>query len=385
MTRRKRSLRQIAPPLLEQIQKWKRSEKCHRCGLPEGFRDFALSSEGCYHCTEYLKLQSRVEGGREEPRLLELITSLRDRPGAEWDAIVAWSGGKDSSYLLHRFKEVYGLRVLAATVKGVFLSQTAERNIAKGLEALGVDHLWLQPEPRTLEVLQLGFRSATRTGIEADVCDLCDGLTRKRIVETAIERDIPMIVHGADPFQLIDFKLHEAVGPLATADACWPHLARLRGVFRELYEIPQLAMLDEPPREIYPFLFIPYSEAKISAAVRELGIIEEVDPDLTNCKLVFLMNIVELLRRGYPAYVHNTSAAVLQGELPLAEALAEVEQWLGEYVEGRYDDEVFAAFPELGLTLEELIDPTEPLDIETSSVRGGVGSGGASNVPSGTS
>jgi tRNA(Ile)-lysidine synthase TilS/MesJ len=365
------SLRDHAPLLRRRIAQWTSMRKCSRCLLPEAFRDIRFDEGGrCNHCTHYLELAQRVEGGAREQELAELVDRFRAGPGARYDAIVCYSGGKDSSYLLHRCVEVHGLRVLAVTMRTGFESATAARNVATGIELLGVDHRWLDPDPRLIDAYRFGFLTNSGMGLECDVCDLCDGHTRRRVVELAIELDVPMIVHGADHFQLIDLGLDAGSSLLHHRDACWPAVARARGVLAELFEIRGFDRMKRPPLELYPFLFLPYDEELIIETAEELGLVTDADPDATNCDLVFLINALELLRSGYPAYIHCSAAAILQGQASRDQVEAEVVEWLEEYLDGTYDERVLAPLERLGLTLEQLIDPGPVSPCPAGPVRG---------------
>ncbi len=266
--------------------------------------------------------------------------------------------------------ERYGLRVLAVTVDTGFLSATARENVEAGVETLGVDHLWVEADPRLVEVYRYGLRAETGMGLEVDVCELCDGHLRRSVLEVAYERSIPLVVHGADPFQAVDFGLHRGSALLLEADAPWPGLARSRGLFRDLYTIRTFDPRRPPPLEVYPFLYLPYDEAAIQTEVEEAGVALDTTPDHTNCALTHLLNVLDLVRHGYPTYVHETSRAVARGEIDRERASAELVAWLEQYAAGLYDDEIRRALPALGLDLGDLAAPAEAAPLRTRSVRG---------------
>lgn len=366
------SLTDYAALIHEKLEQLTRFDTCRRCLIPAPFRDTKLDEGGgCSHCTEYLRHAESVADFKREPEMVELIDQFRAGPEAEYDAIVCYSGGKDSTYLLDRFKNHYGLRVLAVTMVTGFNSSTARENTRLGTEKLGVDHLLLEPDPCLIDIYRWGFMAHSDKGLESDVCDLCDDHTRRRILQLAIERDIKMVVHGMDHFQLIDAGLTASCELLIDRDACWPAVARSQGVFRENYQLPELEQIERPPLELYPFLYLPYNEEEICEEVTDKGLVVDADPDATNCDFVFLINILELLRHGYPAYIHNISAAILQGEISIEDARQELIDWLQEYAEGCHDEQVFAGLPGLGLTLEQLLDPGPVTPCDIKSIEGG--------------
>ncbi len=365
------TLRELSPLIHDRIEQWRGFKKCSRCILPEPFRDISFNGDGvCKHCTNYLDLVERVQEGQREGELLDIIDRFTDRDGADYDAIVCHSGGKDSTYLLDLFKNTYGLRVLAVTMCLGVNSPTAKENIAMSTRQLGVDHLWLDRDPWMMDLYRWGFMAHSDKGLECDVCDLCDEHTRRRILQVAIRKNIPMVIHGADHFQLVDAGLDRGSALLFNRDACWPAVARSCNVFREYYKLPILEQIKRPPLELYPFLYLPYNEEEVCEIVTDKGLVVEADPDETNCDFSYLINILEFLRHGYPAYIHNTSAAILQGDLSVEDAQEEIIEWMEEYAEGTHDEQVFSALPQLGLTMEQLIDPGPVHPCAAESLRG---------------
>ena len=339
--------------------------------LPESFRDIQFDDKGvCNYCTNYLDLVDRVRDGRHEEEMLSIIDRFKAGDESDYDAIVCLSGGKDSVYLLDRFKNTYGLRVLAVTMCLGVNAPTAKENIAVSTRKLGIDHHWLDCNPWLMDIFRWGFMAHSDKGLECDVCDLCDEHTRRRILEVAIEKNIPMVVHGADHFQLVDSGLTLGSALLHDKDACWPAVARFRDVFRESYTFPVLEQIARPPLELYPFLYLPYNEQEVCELVTDKGLVVEADPDETNCEFIFLMNVLDFLRHGYPAYIHNTSASILQGEVSFEDAQEEIIEWMEEYAEGIHDERVFMPLDRLELTMEQLINPGPIRPCRAASLRG---------------
>ena len=100
---------------------------CNRCILPETFPGIKFDEQGiCNHCrrdksTEPEKV-SRKSDYRE--RLDKLIQDTKGS-APTYDAIMAYSGGKDSSYTLKILRERYDLRILAFTFDNHFVSPFA--------------------------------------------------------------------------------------------------------------------------------------------------------------------------------------------------------------------------------------------------------------------
>jgi len=111
-------------------------KRCTRCLLPETFPFIQFDSEGvCNHCRGYQKLA--YEG---EESLRRRLAPHR-RGSGKPDSIVAFSGGRDSSYGLHYVKNVLGMTPIAFTYDWGMVTDLARRNISRICGKLGIEHI----------------------------------------------------------------------------------------------------------------------------------------------------------------------------------------------------------------------------------------------------
>ena len=106
-------------------------KRCNRCILPESFPGLSLDEQGiCSHCARHgVQTQGEVKKAEYEKKFVRL---LEEKKGVgTYDALMAYSGGKDSTYTLDILVHRYGLRVLALTVDNCFMSKQASFNILK--------------------------------------------------------------------------------------------------------------------------------------------------------------------------------------------------------------------------------------------------------------
>ncbi len=122
------------------------SMECNRCLLSDAIPGVAIDSDGeCSVCKKH-----DVEWGDWEKRKadqssqLETIISEARRAGRQYDALVPFSGGKDSTYVLYLARKRYRLRCLAVTYDNGFLSDYARANIKNAIDTLEVDHIYLR-------------------------------------------------------------------------------------------------------------------------------------------------------------------------------------------------------------------------------------------------
>ena len=97
---------------------------CSNCILPETFPGIKFNESGvCNHCVQAKNQTGETSGKKEKyrRRLDDLIAEVKGK-APSYDAIMAYSGGKDSSYTLKLLKEKYDLRILALTFDNHFVS-----------------------------------------------------------------------------------------------------------------------------------------------------------------------------------------------------------------------------------------------------------------------
>jgi hypothetical protein len=128
--------------------------------------------------------------------LVRRLGLFRDR--GQYDCVVGFSGGKDSSYVLYRLKEHYGARVLAYTCDNGFLTPYAKDNIERLIRNLGVEHVWVRPPADVL-------RELYRAGVlmEAWPCSACFHILGASAYKLAYQHRIPFIINGRTPEQIL--------------------------------------------------------------------------------------------------------------------------------------------------------------------------------------
>lgn len=110
--------------------------RCSRCILPETTPFISFDGDGvCSYCREHRKIEYK---GRKA--LEKLIEPYRSKDG-EPDCIIAFSGGRDSSYGLHYLKKELGLNPIAFTYDWGMVTDLARRNEARMVGKLGVEHI----------------------------------------------------------------------------------------------------------------------------------------------------------------------------------------------------------------------------------------------------
>ncbi len=128
---------------------------CVRCALPETFPGIRFNKEGvCNICLDFKGVGSEQARKAEYRNKFEALIKEYKGSGT-YDALMCYSGGKDSTHTLTILKEKYELNVLAVSIDNGFVAEQAFKNIRAVVENLGVDHIFFKPR---FDVLAKIFR-----------------------------------------------------------------------------------------------------------------------------------------------------------------------------------------------------------------------------------
>ncbi|MBI5445895.1 MAG: hypothetical protein HY900_32365 [Deltaproteobacteria bacterium] len=310
---------------------------CSRCILPETFPGITFDAEGvCNHCSNY-RGDPAVQESKEkyEKKFLALLETHRKR--SSYDVLMAYSGGKDSTYTLEVFVNRYKLRVLALTFDNSFISERSFVNMRNVCSALGADHLVLRPDPGMLRTI---FRMAVQRELyspktlerASTICTSCIGLVKAVTLRTAIEKDIPFVGFGWSPGQAPVQASVMRTNPSmarATQRATAEPLRAIVGSAVDPYFVTdeQFGSPERFPWNIHPLAFLPYNEERIIEKNRQLGWEkpEDTDSNSTNCLLNAYANQVHKDRYGFHPYVWEIANMVRSGAMTREEGRCKIE------------------------------------------------------------
>jgi hypothetical protein len=112
--------------------------RCTKCLLPETFPYIHYDGAGvCNYCHSYQPKGLTVD---KRPQFEEVLKKYRRNDGKQ-DCIVAYSGGRDSSYGLHLLVKEFGMTPLTFTYDWGLVTDLARRNIARMTGKLGVENI----------------------------------------------------------------------------------------------------------------------------------------------------------------------------------------------------------------------------------------------------
>jgi hypothetical protein len=162
--------------------------------MPETYPGVVFDAEGiCNLCGVFEKqwgswAANTQEQAQSEDKIKHIFENAKLKHKV-YDALVGISGGKDSCYTLYLCHKVYGLKVLAFTKDGGFLTDEAKARINKLVKRLGVPHLYCH-DPLAPELSGIFMR---KTG---NFCTPCELSTFNLTAMLAREYDIPLMILG---------------------------------------------------------------------------------------------------------------------------------------------------------------------------------------------
>jgi len=311
---------------------------CNNCVLPETFPGISFNQNGlCNFCQEF-KGREHLEKEKKKYRqkFEELLNKFKD--SSSYDALMAYSGGKDSTYTLSILKEKYNLKVLALTFDNGFLSEQAFKNIREVVENLGMDHIFFKPD---FSILKQIFLTGTKEDIfsrksldrASTICTSCMGMVKFITLRLALEKKIPFITYGWSPGQA---PLSASIFKNNPSMLKQMQNAIKEPLFKTVGEKINPYFLEEKdfqekklfPYNISPLAFLEYDEEKIFEKMEKLGWNMPVDTDSnsTNCLLNSFANLVHKERFGFHPYAFELAKLVREGYLQRDEALKRLEQ-----------------------------------------------------------
>ena len=129
--------RQESPLLEYNIERISSLRRCSKCLLPESFPFIEYDERGvCNYCNNYIIKNNP----KPVDKLLELVEPYRRKNG-EYDCIVPYSGGRDSTHTLHIVKNVLKLNPIAFTYDWGMVNDLARRNVARVCGKMGVENI----------------------------------------------------------------------------------------------------------------------------------------------------------------------------------------------------------------------------------------------------
>lgn len=321
-------------------------KRCTRCGLPETHETISFDAEGvCNICRQHEFKQDKIDWTANKRALDALVEEHRGK--YDYDCIVPFSGGKDSTWTLYYLVKEYGLKPLVVRFDHGFLRPNLEENVKRTLRRLGVDFLSFTPNWKVVQKLML--QSFLEKG---DFCWHCHTGIFSYPMWIAIEKKVPLIFWGEPSAEYTAYfsynqkeevdekRFNRYVNLGISGDDMF---VRLGGNVdpRDLkpYSYPPLKELRALNyRSVCLGSYIPWDVKMQSEVIgRELGwqgdAVENVPPQYSyekiECQMQGVRDYIKYIKRGYSRPSHLVALDVRNGRMTVDEGRHLVEEYEG--------------------------------------------------------
>jgi N-acetyl sugar amidotransferase len=164
--------------------------RCTRCGLPQTYETIEFDASGvCNICRQNEFKRDQVNWGERGKEFATLVDQYRGK--SDYDCLIPFSGGKDSTFTLYHMVKEYKVKPLVVQFNHGFMRPNLLANNERTFKQLGVDVLTFTPNWRVVRRLML--EALIRKG---DFCWHCHTGIFSYPMHVAVKFNVPLIVWG---------------------------------------------------------------------------------------------------------------------------------------------------------------------------------------------
>jgi N-acetyl sugar amidotransferase len=340
-------------------------KRCIKCLLPETHESITFDESGvCSICRQVEFKKDKIDWNLRKKELTELIEENRGK--YDYDCIIPFSGGKDSTWTLYYLMKEYKIKPLVVRFDHGFLRPNLNENTIRVLRNLGADFHTFTPNWKVVQKLML--QSFLEKG---DFCWHCHTGIFSYPMHVALRYNVPLIFWGEpsseytsyysyDQAEEVDekrFNRYVNLGITAVDMA-----VRLGGNLDERdfkpYTYPPLKDLRKLQyRSVCLGSYIPWDVKMQSKVIAdELGwqgdLVENVPAQYNyekiECYLQGVRDYIKYIKRGYTRPTHLASIDLRNDRMTREEGELMIEQF-----EGKEPPSLSVFLDLVGLTREE--------------------------------
>lgn len=163
---------------------------CVKCGLPETYETIEFDADGvCNICRQHDFKQEKIDWPTRKEMFADLIEQYRGKH--EYDCIVPFSGGKDSTFTLYHLVTEYKVKPLVVQFNHGFMRQNLKENNERTFKTLGVDVMSFTPNWKVVK--RLMREALIRKG---DFCWHCHTGIFSFPMHVALKFNTPLVIWG---------------------------------------------------------------------------------------------------------------------------------------------------------------------------------------------
>ena len=313
-------------------------QRCQRCILPDTFPGVSFNEKGICNFCQRSPSKEQVTIVRQALQQ-EMAQIIKQHKGSGmYDCIVAFSGGKDSSYTLKLLVEEYHLNCLAVTIDNGFISEQAYKNCKTITQSLGIDHIFYTPATSFMNKMYRKSAEAegvhTRSAIKraSCMCNSCINLINNYMIKLSLQNGVGLIAGGYIGGQVPKDAAVMVVNLSAQAKhrtvANERYVKHFGKEANRYYGLPATLLQEQQSVTIInPMLTVAINEEEIIDCITPLGWKKTKDTgkNSSNCRLNDLGIAVHHKQYGFNPYVFELALQVREGVMDRVAALAKVE------------------------------------------------------------
>lgn len=346
----------------------KELKRCSRCVIPETHETIVFDADGvCNICRQHEVKQTKVDWSAKKKEFDELIESYRGK--YDYDCIVPYSGGKDSTWTLYYLIKEYKVKPLVVRFDHGFLRPNLQENTKRVLRELGCDFHHFTPNWKVVRRLML--QAFLEKG---DFCWHCHTGIFAYPMWVALRHQVPLVIWGEPSSEYTAYYTYDQ--PEEVDEKRFNRYVNLGITAQDMY-VRLEGQVDE--RDLKPFTYPPLKELRKinyrsvclgsyvpwdvkgqSKIIRnELGwqgdevenVPPEYDYEKIECYMQGVRDYIKYIKRGYTRPAHLASIDIRNQRLSREEGMKLVKTFEGKRPPSL---DVFLKF--IGLTEEEFME-----------------------------
>ena len=327
-------------------------KKCNACVMPETAESLSYDDNGkCSVCNQIDYKKNKIDWAKRAEELKNIVNSYKGK--YDYDCIVPFSGGKDSTFTLFYLVKKLKLKCLVVRFDHLFMRPTVEENAIKTFSKLGVDVIKFSPNPKIVKMLM--FESLFRRG---DFCWHCHTGIFAYPMWVALNYNVPLIFWGEPGSEYSSFygydeleegderrfnrKINLGINAEDMQGMVNSRFADTKIELRDLKPFtfpPQKLLNQRKIKSVMLGYFIPWDvKEQVKLIKKELdwsgdsveGVPPEYDYEKIECYMQGLRDYIKFLKRGFGRTAHLTSIDIRNGRMDRDTALDLCEKFDGK-------------------------------------------------------
>ena len=324
-------------------------KQCDRCLVPETKESIFYDECGiCNVCRQHEVKKEKIDWKQRRKELDDLISQYKGK--YDYDCIVPFSGGKDSTFTLYYLVRDCGLSPLVVSFDHWFYRPKVNENRIRTLKKLNVDYMQFKPKWHVVRKLML--EALRRKG---DFCWHCHTGVFAYPMQIALKFNIPLIFWGEPNAEYAGHYDYES-GIEEVDDVRFNRYINL-GINAEdmvgMLEDPSITMRDLKPyqypdpkqlrainyRSVCLGSYIPWDVKKQAKLISdELGwkgdSVEGIPPEYSyekiECMFTGVRDYLKYIKRGFGRTMHLVNIDIRNGRITKEKARELIEKYDGK-------------------------------------------------------